>query len=228
MGKSPKMASAGCFVAMLVLSGCQSSAPPIAAQGVTAQQPWKQPPTSGVYQSNNGGNGGAVSQNGSTAAGNQNGGTGFGQPGVNNANGSQLANNSANVRPQSGQPFGASGNFQNNFGTPQQGGFNQNPGPTNTQPAGFGQNQAGAGIQQVGWQNGPAGSSAANQNGARNLDDNQGSYNGGGISASTPAPVWPKSGSANSNDPPAVVQPDVNYSTKYPTMPFTGGRTGNQ
>ena len=166
-----------------------------------------------------------MSQNGPGAAANQNNVAGFGQP---SANGSQVANNSTNMRPQSGQPFGTTGSFQNNFGTTQQGGFNQNPGPSNVQPAGFGQNQAGGGLQQVGWQNGQAGSSAANQNVARNLDDNQGPYNGGGISGSSPAPVWPKSSSSNSSDPPAVAQPDVNYSTKYPPMPFTGGRVGNQ
>jgi hypothetical protein len=226
MGKSPIMASAGCFVALLVVSGCQSSAPPVAAQGVAAQQPWKPPPTTGVFQTNNnGGTGGAMSQNGATGAANQNGGTGFGQP---NTSGSQLANNSANTRPQSGQPFGTTGGFQNNFGTTQQGGFSQNPGPNTAQPAGFGQNQAGGGLQQVAWQNGQAGSSAGNQNMARNMDDNQAPYNGGGISASTPAPVFPKSGGSNSSDPPAVAQPDMTYTTRYPTMPFTGGRSGNQ
>jgi hypothetical protein len=235
MGKSPRLASAGIFVALFVASGCQNSAPPVAAQGVVGQQPWKAPATTGIYQTNNGTTG-AMAQNGTSGTMNQNAGTGFSQAGSNTAALAQQSNNSANVRPQSGQSFGTNGSFQNNFANSgQQGsGFSQNPGGNTVQPAGFSPNQVGGGIQQTGWsQNSVAGGSAGNRNAARNLDENPTApYDGSGIAASTPAPVWPKSSSSasgpNSNDPPAVAQPDVNYSTRYPQMPFTGGRAGNQ
>src|SRR5438445_402766 len=111
MGKTPNAAAAGMFVAMMTLAGCQSSGPtvgnpttmsPLAAN--RAQQPW---------------NNGAAS--GGTA--NQ------AQAGTNGMNNPQAANNAAMTRPPTGQSYGASGNFQGNFGNSGQ------------QPAGFAQGQ---------------------------------------------------------------------------------------
>lgn len=235
MGKTPNAAAAGMFVAMLTLAGCQSSGPTVGNPGTMsplaanrAQQPW---------------NNGAAS--GGTA--NQ------AQAGTNGMNNAQVANNTAMTRPQTGQSFGATGNFQGNFGNSgqqptgftqgqnnlannqQSNSFNANQGSNNIQPASYNPGQFGGGVQQAGgWgTNAQATGSAANRNMARNLDAGQAGATGSG-SSSMPAPNFPSNSafgdSPNSKDPPPVAQPatETNYSTRYPVMPFTGGRVGNQ
>jgi hypothetical protein len=225
MGKTPPKASAGIVIAMLMSAGCQSTPTTVPSQSTMQQQ--------AMNRSQAWGN-----QNTASATNNLTQGGATGLP--NN----QLANNQANTRPQSGQGFGSSGNFQNNFtNTAQQsGGVNPNPGTGNVQPAGYSQNaggvqqagyssnQYGAGVQQAGgWpsntQTQQAGS-AMGRNLSRNTDDVYSGSNGG----SAPPPQFPAGGNAsntNSLDPPAVASPNGSGTTsKYETLPFNSSRSG--
>lgn len=227
MGKTPNAAAAGVFVAMMTLAGCQSPAPTVGNPGTMsplaanrAQQPWN----------NGAATGGTTNQ---------------AQAGTSGMNNAQMANNAAMTRPQTGQSFGANGNFQGNFGNSgqqpagfaqnqnslannqQSNGFNANQGSNNIQPASYNPNQFGNNVQQAGgWgTNAQANGSTANrgQTGAM-----------GSANSSMPAPNFPSNSAfgdgPNSKDPPPVAQPatETNYSTRYPVMPFTGGRVGNQ
>jgi hypothetical protein len=223
MGKTPPKASAGIVIAMLMLTGCQST--PTVPQPSMQQQAMNRSQTWG-------------SQNSASATNNLTQGGATGLP--NN----QIANNQATTRPQTGQGFGSSGNSQNNFtSTAQQSGrANENAGSSNVQPAGYNQNaggvqqagyssnQYGAGVQQAGgWpsnsQTQQAGS-AMGKSLSRNTDDVYSGSNGG----SAPAPQFPASGNAantNSLDPPAVASPTGSgTTTKYQTLPFNSSRSG--
>ncbi len=214
MGKTPRSASAGILVALLLSAGCAST-PPVGTPVQSGTQPYRTNPSAN----------GATGTNGNMSA------TGQGAMGSGLANG-QIVGNSANTRPMS-QGYAGSGNFQNNFTNTSvpSGGYNQNSSSNNIQPASYNQNQSGAGIQQTGsWppnQSSAAGSAPARTM-SRNTDD---SSSGNGISAAMPPPSWPTNntaGSSYSKDPPPVTQPtSLNYSTKYQPLPFNSSGSGN-
>ena len=226
MGKTPRKASAGIVVALLMSAGCASTPAPVLPT-TTMQQPATNRPSTWGSQNATGGTN-SMTQGGATGLPNN-----------------QVVSNQMNSRPQTGQNFGTTGNFQNNFTNNSQpaGGYNPNMGANNVQPASY--NQSGGGVQQAGYnsnQNGGGGvqqaggwpsnaqtqqaGSSMGRNMSRNTDD---FYSGGANSGSAPAPSWPTGGSngANSQDPPPVQSPNnTGSSSKYQTLPFNSSRSG--
>ncbi|CAN5513413.1 hypothetical protein BH10PLA2_BH10PLA2_14900 [soil metagenome] len=223
MGKSPRVASAGVVFAMLMSAGCQSTPNTLPTNATMQQQAMQRNPQGWNGQNANG-------AGGSVAQGNTNGLTN-----------TQTAGNQANPRPQNGQSFAASGNFQNNFtnsaqpggglnqntssGGLQQTGFNSNAG--GVQQAGYNPAQPGGGVQQAGgWpskeQMQQAGAGTSRNTISRNTDD---VYSGGAISSSMPAPSFPGggAGNANSQDPPPVRQSNTGSSNQ--PLPFNSSTT---